>query len=71
MAKLMLIGDVATIEILTDPEDEEQVLAVCCAHDLEGERSIYARCDYIERFDSWSDAVCSAGPERHADRGTR
>lgn len=69
MAKLMLIGDVASVEILTDPEDEELVLARCEAHDLEGERSVYARCGWEDRHDTTDDAI--ADGEQHADRGRR
>ena len=59
MAKLMVIGSVAQVEILTDPDDEELMLAKCRLHGgMCKER-------WAERFDTTDDAV--AGAEQHAD----
>ena len=64
MARLMLIGDVAQVEILTDPEDEELVLAKCAEHRSD---TFPIPCNWQERYDSTLDAVEYATD--HADRG--
>ena len=61
MAKLMLIGDVAHVEILTDPEDEELTLARCTAHPFA------PLCRWSERYDTMDDATQYAAT--HADEG--
>lgn len=63
MAKLMLIGDVAKIEILTDPEDEELVLARCMEHVI----APSVPCLWWARYDTIDDATQYAAD--HADRG--
>lgn len=68
MAKLMLIGSVARVEILTDPEDEELVLAKCREHSIfDGRLSPPGNCDWEERYDTRGDAVNYAAD--HADTG--
>lgn len=67
MAKLMLIGDVAQVELTIDPEDA-QVVATCTEHraypNLE---SRMVSCDWTERYDDLRDASEYAAD--HADRG--
>lgn len=65
MARLMLIGDVAQVEILTDPEDEELVLAKCAGHRLG--QVLLPPCLWEERYDTTGDAIEYAAD--HADRG--
>jgi hypothetical protein len=60
MAKLMLIGEVAEVELTSDPEDG-QIVATCSVHDAS------PACTWTERYDDMDDAVQYAG--RHADRG--
>lgn len=62
MAKTMLIGEVAQVEILTDPEDEELVLARCEVHG-----GLVDACTWKDRFDTTDDAIAEG--ERHADTG--
>ncbi len=62
MAKLMVVGRVAHIQILTDPHDEELLLAKCVSHPgLEGCSWKHWR----ENFDTTDDAWAAA--EQHAD----
>lgn len=65
MARLMVIGDVAQVEILTDPEDEELMLAKCEAHAKFSGTMVLPACEYTERFDTTDDAQAAA--EQHAD----
>lgn len=71
MAKLMVIGKVAQVEILTDPEDEELLLARCVNHvDFYGNfRGLQCAACWQDRFDTTDDAINEA--ERHADTGRR
>jgi hypothetical protein len=61
MAKLMLIGDTADVELTVDDEDG-QIIATCVLHSrlLEG-------CDWTERYDDLRDASEYAAD--HADGG--
>lgn len=64
MAKLMLIGDVAHVELTTDDEDG-QVIATCVKHlGYEG-----APCPWTERYDDKNDATEYAAD--HADGGVQ
>jgi hypothetical protein len=64
MAKLMLIGRTAEIELTTDPEDG-QIIATCENHVMPGVGRI--RCDWTERYDDLNDASEYAAD--HADTG--
>lgn len=59
MARLMVIGTIAQVEILTDPYDEEVLLAVCRQH-----KGVIGS-DFRERFDTTDDAWQAA--QQHAD----
>lgn len=62
MAKLILRGDVADVELTTDDEDG-QVIATCVQHvGFEG-----APCIWTERYDNMNDATNYAAD--HADIG--
>lgn len=63
MAKLMVIGSVAQVEILANPNDEELILAKCRLHSVRHGAGI--KCNYGEDFDTTDDAVAAA--EQHAD----
>lgn len=66
MAKVLVIGSMAQVEILTDPEDEELVLAKCDDHSVfDGRLAPPGDCSWEDRFDSTDDAI--AGAEQHAD----
>ena len=69
MAKLMLIGEVAQVELTADPEDG-QPIAVCVGHTPPGSTGwLGSACGWTERYDDLNDgAECAAD---HADRGTR
>lgn len=60
MAKLMLIGDVANVELTVDDEDG-QIIAICTLHPEVSE------CGWTERYDTLRDASEYAAD--HADRG--
>ncbi len=64
MAKLMVIGEAATVEILTDPHDEELLLAKCRKHNGRGKWA-EGLCNYGENFDTTDDAWQAA--QQHAD----
>jgi hypothetical protein len=64
MAKLMLIGPAAQVEILTDPEDEELILAKCVKHTV-GYGPVGQHCTWAEQYDTTDDAVVYASD--HAD----
>ena len=64
MAKVMVIGKVAQVELLADPNDEELVLAKCRLHRARGYGS-GPKCIWQDRFDTTDDAI--AGAEQHAD----
>lgn len=61
MAKLMLIGETAQVELTTDPEDG-QTIATCTSHGFHD-------CDWTERYDTLDDASEYAAD--HADTGRR
>jgi hypothetical protein len=65
MAKLMLIGNAAHVELTTDPEDG-QIIATCVQHSAYGWRTSRA-CNWTERYRTVNDAEVHAG--RHADQG--
>jgi hypothetical protein len=65
MAKTMLVGDAAQVELLSDPADEELVLARCVLHRPNVTAGI--KCRWQDRYDSWADAINYAEP--HADTG--
>lgn len=70
MAKLMLIGPMATLEILTDPDDPDLTLARCEEHSTcDGRLAPPGNCDWRERYDTTDDAWQYAA--RHADEGGR
>jgi len=66
MAKLMLIGEQARVEILPDPEDEELILVRCAGHSGEVGYHVPA-CGWSDRHDTTDDAI--ADGEQHADYG--
>ncbi len=65
MAKLILHGNVADVEILTDPEDEELVLARCIGSGHHDPAASF--CGWSDQFDTTGDAIWSG--ESHADHG--
>jgi hypothetical protein len=71
MAKLMVIGNMAHVEILTDPEDEEVVLAQCVRHLRHPNLSATKFCPWEQRYlyGGMGEAVNSASVHRHADGG--
>jgi hypothetical protein len=62
MAKLMLIGAVAQVELTSDPEDD-QIVATCAMHAPWGRRG----CGWTQRYDTLDDAAEYATD--HADSG--
>jgi hypothetical protein len=64
MAKLMLIGEVAHVELTSDDEDG-QTIATCRLH-LDGSGP---QCNWTNRYDTLDDAAEYAAD--HADRGAR
>jgi hypothetical protein len=64
MAKLMVLGTAAQVEILTDPEDEELMMAVCSRHPR-AYAEIGRLCTWRDYFDTTDDAWQAA--EQHAD----
>lgn len=66
MARLMLIGEVAQVELTTDDLDDV-VIARCRLHPTVI-RSTGAPCPWTERYDCMDDATEYAAD--HADRGT-
>ncbi len=60
----MVIGIVAQVEILTDPADEELLLAKCRKHNEQG-MGMPILCNYGENFNTMNDAWAAA--EQHAD----
>ena len=67
MARLMLIGEVADIELTTDDADG-QVVARCQGH-LKTLTTFGEPCDWTERYDDLGDAAASAYAAAHADTG--
>jgi hypothetical protein len=68
MAKLILHGACADVELTTDPEDG-QVIAACVAHCFtEDPEDGMVDCSWIKRYDDLNDASEYAAD--HADRGT-
>jgi hypothetical protein len=69
MAKLMLVGEVAHVELTTDPEDG-QVVARCRLHSrYRPDGGGRGRCPWTERYDDLGDAAKYAAD--HADTGRR
>ena len=66
MANLVLLGEVAQVELTRDDEDG-QVIATCYLHRPESGRPPVIRCDWTERYDTLDDA--SEYASDHADRG--
>jgi hypothetical protein len=63
MARLVLIGDVAEVELTTDDEDD-QIIATCAKHPGRWQSG---GCGWTERYDGMDDATeCAAD---HADGG--
>lgn len=58
MAKLMLIGKVAQVEL---KQDDDEIIATCNAHPLD------LPCTWTRRYDDLNDAAEYA--QDHADRG--
>ena len=61
MAKLMLIGKTAQVELTSDPEDG-QIIATCWDHP-----ALNGDCEWTERYDTLNDASEYAAD--HADTG--
>jgi hypothetical protein len=70
MAKLMLIGEVAQVELTSDPE-EGQTIATCVDHFYYPGPSGHdsTSCGWTERYDTLDDAGEYAAD--HADTGRR
>lgn len=67
MAKLLLIGNVAAVELTSDPEDG-QTIATCIDHTTnDGRLAPPGDCSWTERYDTLNDAAEYAAD--HADRG--
>lgn len=66
MAKLLLIGRVAEVELTVD--DEGYAVASCYVHDT-GPGNL--PCDWTLRLDNMNEMVNTPMAEAHADRGTR
>jgi len=67
MAKLMLIGRTAHVELTSDPEDG-QTIATCVEHSYsDGRLAPPGDCTWTERYDTLNDAAEYAAD--HADRG--
>lgn len=64
MAKLMLIGNVARIELTPDDEDDQVVHAKCAEHLTDGWPM---PCPWAKQYDSIAEAAQYAAD--HADRG--
>lgn len=62
MARLMLVGETATVELTSDPEDG-QTIATCVAH----QPASAVKCGWTERYDTLDDA--SEYAAGHADSG--
>lgn len=65
MAKLMLCGFAANVELTSDPEDG-QTIATCVEHRI-GAGHFPAPCGWTERYDTLDDAAEYAAG--HADTG--
>jgi hypothetical protein len=65
MAKLILVGDKAHVELTSDPEDS-QTIATCFLHPAVRKAS-GKFCTWTERYDTLDDAANYAAD--HADRG--
>lgn len=66
MAKLMLIGKTAQVELTTDPEDG-QTVATCLGHVELVKPLVSIGCFWTDRYDTLNDA--SEYASDHADRG--
>jgi hypothetical protein len=67
MARLMLIGNIAEVELTTDDEDD-QVIATCVEHSgSDGRLAPPGNCSWTERYDDLNDATEYAAD--HADTG--
>lgn len=67
MARLMLIGIMANVELTTDDEDG-QIIATCVEHsESDGRLAPPGNCTWSERYDDLGDA--SEYATDHADRG--
>lgn len=62
MAKTLVCGDVAQVEILRDPADEDLMLATCFVHNT---GPANPPCEWRDHYDTTDDAI--AGAEQHAD----
>jgi hypothetical protein len=67
MARLVLIGNVAEVELTTDDEGG-QVIATCVVHDeSDGRLAPPGNCSWSEQYDDMNDATEYAAD--HADTG--
>ena len=66
MAKLILKGNVADVELISDPVDD-QVIALCARHPSDEPWRVTGRCSWTERYDDLGDATEYAAD--HADTG--
>lgn len=70
MAKLLLRGEIAAVELLRpDPDDEDLILAKCVKHEAALGGLPTEGCGWSESYDTLDDAAEYA--ERHADFGRR
>lgn len=67
MAKLMLIGPMAKVELTSDDEDD-LIIATCVEHsEFDGRLAPPGNCSWTERYDTTDDAWQYA--MSHADEG--
>jgi len=66
MARIILKGNVADVELVTDSEDG-QVIAKCVTHDFGAGGVKAGECPWSERYDCMDDATEYAAD--HADTG--
>jgi hypothetical protein len=67
MARLILQGDMADVELTRDPE-EGDVVATCVRHsEFDGRLAPAGNCAWTDRYDDMADATEYAAD--HADRG--
>lgn len=71
MAKLMVVGKLAQVELTDDPETG-YVTASCVLHDAKHLRSLGLKggwCKWTADYGTYDDALRSPDVERHADEG--
>jgi hypothetical protein len=69
MAKLMVIGAIADVELTTDDEDDQTIHATCSRHLMHSNLSPTVSCSWTKRYDNLAEATQYAVD--HADRGSQ